>query len=220
MPEEGKHPAILHKQHRIAHLILHHFHKECGHGGRNHGLAILWQQYWIPRANAAARNVISECNLCRRLHAKTGEQKIADLPQDRLLPDKLPFTNTGVDYFGPFEVRRGHAKVKPFGVLFTCLTVKAVTLIHVLINVVRRFQARRGQVSIIRSDNGTNFVSAKWELRVALAKLDQSRISEVMMKKGVQWFLTHMLHLTKAVSGSVKSIQWEKCCTLLWSNSS
>ncbi|XP_059357093.1 basement membrane-specific heparan sulfate proteoglycan core protein-like [Carassius carassius] len=32
MPEEAKHPAILHKQHRIAHLILHHIHQECGHG--------------------------------------------------------------------------------------------------------------------------------------------------------------------------------------------
>ncbi len=73
MPEEAKHPAILHKQHRIAHLILHHIHQECGHGGRNHVLAILRQRYWIPRANAAARKVISECNLCRRLHAKAGE---------------------------------------------------------------------------------------------------------------------------------------------------
>ncbi|KAL0164586.1 hypothetical protein M9458_040339, partial [Cirrhinus mrigala] len=194
MPEEAKHPAILHKQHRIAHLILHHIHQECGHGGRNHVLAILRQQYWIPRANAAARKVISECNLCRKLHAKAGEQKMADLPQDRLLPDKPPFTNTGVDYFGPFEVRRGRAKVKRYGVLFTCLTVRAVHIevAHSLdtdscINAIRRFQARRGQVSIIRSDNGTNFVGTERELREALAKLDQSRISEVMMKKGVQW---------------------------------
>ena len=104
MPEAAKHPAILHKQHRIAslvlHHIIHHIHQETGHGGRNHVLATLRQRYWIPRANAAARKVISECNLCRRLHAKVGEQKMADLPQDRLLPDKPPFTNTGVDYFG------------------------------------------------------------------------------------------------------------------------
>ncbi len=55
------------------------------------------------------------------------------------------------------------------------------------INAIRRFQARRGQVSIIRFDNGTNFVGAERELREALAKLDQSRINEVMMRKGVQW---------------------------------
>lgn len=119
---------------------------------------------------------------------------MADLPQDRLLPDKPPFTNTGVDYFGPFEVRRGRAKVKRYGVLFTCLTVRAVhievahsLLFDSCINAIRRFQARRGQVSILRSDSGTNFVGAERELREALEELDQSRINEVMMRKNVQW---------------------------------
>lgn len=174
MPEEAKHPVLLYKQHRIAQLILHHIHQETGHGGRNHVLAKLRQRYWIPKANAAARTVISECNLCRRLRAKAGEQKMADLPQDRLLPDKPPFTNTGVDYFGPFEIKRGRAKVKRYGVLFTCLTIRAVHIevTHSLdtdscINALRRFQARRGQVSVIRSDNGTNLVGAEKELRQA-----------------------------------------------------
>lgn len=87
---------------------------------------------------------------------------MADLPRDRLLPDKPPFTNTGVDYFGPFEVRRGRAKVKRYGVLFTGLTVRAVHIevAHSLdtdscINALGRFQARRGQVSIIRSPSTT-----------------------------------------------------------------
>lgn len=126
MPEEVKHPAILHKHHRIANLILHHIHQVTGHGGRNYVLARMRQKYWITAANAAVRKVISECNLCRRLHARPGQQKMADLPHDRLLPDKPPFTNTGVDYFGPFEVKRGRVKVKRYGVLFTCLTVRAV----------------------------------------------------------------------------------------------
>ena len=75
---------------------------------------------------------------------------MADLPQDRLLPDKPPFTNTGVDYFGPIEVRRGRVKVTRYGVLLTCLIVRALHLevAHSLdtdlcINALRRFQARR-----------------------------------------------------------------------------
>lgn len=36
MPVEAKHPAILHKQHRMACLILHHIHQDTGHGGKNH----------------------------------------------------------------------------------------------------------------------------------------------------------------------------------------
>lgn len=30
-------------------------------------------------------------------------QKMADLPKERILPDHPPFTNMGVDFFGPIE---------------------------------------------------------------------------------------------------------------------
>ena len=36
-------------------------------------------------------------------------------------PDEPPFTNVGVDYFGPFGV-------KQYGVIFTCLAARAIHL--------------------------------------------------------------------------------------------
>lgn len=191
---EAKHPAILHKDDWIAKLILRHIHEETGHSGRNHVLARLRQKYWIPRACSAIQKMISECSTCRRLHAKAGEQKMANLPEDRLLPDKPPFTNSGVDFFGPFEVSRGRGSVKRYGVLFTCFTSRAVHLevSHSLdtsscINALRPFLSRRGQVSVLRSDNGTNFVGAERELRESLKDLNQSKIQESMLKRGVKW---------------------------------
>ena len=119
---------------------------------------------------------------------------MADLPEDRLVPDQPPFTNVGVDFFGPFAVKRGRSIVKRYGVIFTCLTVRAVhiEIAHSLdtdscINAIRRFICRRGQVKILRSDNGTNFVAAEKELRKALENLDQIKIQNAMTKKGIKW---------------------------------
>lgn len=175
MPEESKHSAILAKDSKVSELILQEIHQNLGHSGRNHILSKLRLKYWVPSANTIIRRVLSKCLMCRRLHGATGQQKMADLQQNRVIPDEPPFTRTGVDYFGPFAVKRGRATVKRYGVIFTCLAIRAV---HVevaasldtdsFIHALRRFIARRGQVVELHSDNGTNFVGAERELKKAI----------------------------------------------------
>lgn len=103
---------------------------------------------------------------------------MADLPQERLVADLPPFSNVGVDYLGPIEIKRGRTTMKCFGVLFTHMTSRGVPIevAHSLdtdscIQAIRRFICRRRQVKHVRSDNGTNFVGAEKELREALAAL-------------------------------------------------
>ena len=194
MPESAKHPVILSKHSKVATLILRDVHQRTGHCGRNYVLAQIRQRYWIPQANSAIRKIIGQCTVCRRMTGKVGEQKMASLPEDRLLPDQPPFTNTGVDFFGPFEVKRGRGTVKRYGVMFTCLTLRAVHIevadsldTDSCINAIRRFICRRGQVTIMRSDNGTNFVAAERELRVAIQQLDNERIERVLQPKEIKW---------------------------------
>lgn len=194
LPEHTKHPAILAKDHHITTMIIRNAHEEIGHGGRNHTLARLRQRVWICKGNTAVRSVLSKCVKCRRRQSAVSEQKMANLPPDRLQPDHPPFTNVGVDYFGPFEAKRGRVRVKRYGVLFTCLTVRAVHIevAHSLdtdscINAVRRFIARRGQVEVMRSDNGTNLVAAEHEIRLAMKGWNQSQISEALLQRGVTW---------------------------------
>ena len=51
---------------------------------------------------------------------------MTDLPKERLEERFFPFANTGVDYFGPFEVRFTRESLKRWCCLFTCLTTRAV----------------------------------------------------------------------------------------------
>ena len=51
----------------------------------------------------------------------------------------------------------------------------------------RRFIARRGQVKELRSDNGTNFVEAERELRVAMEAWNQAKIHDALLQKGIKW---------------------------------
>lgn len=165
MLEDLKHPVILAKDLHISDLILRQVHKEVGHGGRSHMLAVLRQKYWITGASVAILRILAKCVVRRRVLAVPGSQQMADLPLNRISPDEPPFTAVGVDCFGPFEVKRGRSKVKRYGVIFTCLALRAVHIevaasleTDSFINALRRFIARRGQVKEICSDNGTNFV--------------------------------------------------------------
>ena len=194
IPEYTKHPIVLPKNTPISTIILQDIHQSVGHLGRNSMISKLRQKYWILCAATAARSIIAKCVICRRHRAKTGDQKMADLPIDRVTPDEAPFNRTGVDYFGPIEVKRGRVTVKRYGAIFTCMTTRAVHLevAHSLdtdscINALRRFIARRGQVKLIRSDNGTNFVGANRELREEIKKWNQSKIADALNQHGIKW---------------------------------
>lgn len=71
MPSEAKHPAILLRHHHVTALIIRHAHETVGHSGRNLTLSRLRQKYWIPKANSAVRNVISNVSTAEE---KTGSE--------------------------------------------------------------------------------------------------------------------------------------------------
>lgn len=194
MPEEVKHPIILSKEQHVAMLILKYVHQNLGHAGRAHTLSSVRKKFWITKANAAVRKVITECSFCRRYNGRLLEQKMADLPEIRIQPDLPPFTNTGVDFFGPLEVRKGRGICKRYGVILTCLASRAVHLevaasleTDACINALRRFISRRGQVTHLVSDNGTNFVGANRELKEALVALNHQQIEGVLSQVGIRW---------------------------------
>ena len=189
-----KHPIILPKDHHVVKLIIRYYHHVSGHSGVEYTLSLIRQRFWIINARSNVRRLLNDCFTCRRQQAPTGQQKTADLPEDRVTPDKPPFTYTGVDCFGPFEVKRGRSKVKRYGVIFTCLTLRAIHIevansldTESFINALRRFIARRGQPEEMRSDNGGNFVRGERELREAIEGWNQTQIHDYLLQRNIKW---------------------------------
>ena len=118
---------------------------------------------------------------------------MADLQQDHLVPDRPPFTTVGVDCFGPFHVRRARSLVKRYGIIFTCMTIRAVhvEIVYSLdrdsfLLVLRLSIARRGQVQELRSDNGTNFTGGESELRESIQEWNHDKIHEEMLQRNIK----------------------------------
>ena len=99
-------------------------------------------------------------------------------PKDRVTLNLPPFTNVGVDCFGPITIQRGRSTVKRYGVLFTCLSccVVLIEVAHSLDtdsfkNAMRRFISRSGRPKEIRPNNDSNFMGSEKELREAINHL-------------------------------------------------
>ena len=139
-------------------------------------------------------SIKSNCVTCRKVRAATIQPIIADLPVERFAYQSPPFTNTGVDYFGPLYVPLRKTTEKRWGFLFRCLTTLAVHDEIVpsmdassFVMGVERFVSRRGTFAVIWSDNGTNFVGAEKEPRENIEKWNTINITDELSHKGIKW---------------------------------
>jgi hypothetical protein len=123
-----KFPILLPKNYPISLLIVSHYHQKVYHQGRQITEGALRSAgYWIIGEKKLISKIIHQCITCRKLRAKPLEQKMADLPDDRLTPAP-PFTFVGVDVFGPWKIvyrrtRGSQMNPKLCAVLFTCLAI-------------------------------------------------------------------------------------------------
>lgn len=124
---------------------------------------------------------------------------MGELPAPRVTVSR-PFSQTGVDYCGPFYVRPAPRRpvVKMYVALFICLCTKAVHLELVsdlstdrFLQALRRFTARRGKCKDLYSDNGTNFVGARNKLNEMFELVNKKeykeKVSKYCLDEGMQW---------------------------------
>ncbi|XP_037810628.1 uncharacterized protein LOC119602902 [Lucilia sericata] len=128
---------------------------------------------------------------------------MAPLPKERTTLCR-PFTNTGVDFAGPFEIKSftgRYCKItKGYVCLFICFATKAIHLEAVsdltttaFLASLARFIARRGCPSCVYSDNGRNFVGASKEIDANFEKHIKDLRDIVVEKYGHQRLKWHFI---------------------------
>ncbi|KAL0810381.1 hypothetical protein ABMA28_010526 [Loxostege sticticalis] len=174
VPDPLKEPIILDGRHPFTRLLIKKEHEAAGHANRERVVNDLRQRFWILHLRTTVRKIAKNCAMCRLRKARPQPPIFGDLPAARIDPYHRPFSNCGVDYFGPMMVAIGRRREKRWGALFTCLTTRAVHLELVgslstdsAIMAIRRMAARRGWPALMISDNATNFRGADVELRNA-----------------------------------------------------
>ena len=189
------HPVILPRKSHISELIIAHCHNEISHQGRGMTISNIRRHgFWIIGCSSAVSSYIHRCVKCRKLRGQVQNQKMADLPVERLTPSP-PFTYCGVDFFGPWIVREGRKSLKRYGALFTCLVSRAVHVevatslsTDAFMNTLRRFLSIRGPIRQLRCDCGTNFVGANNELKDEFSKMDETSIKKYLLTKNCDFF--------------------------------
>ena len=189
-----QHPILLPRKHHVMENFVRYFHLKLGHLGKNTMISEIRLKYWIVGVSGLVRRILGKCVSCRRMHARSVEQLMGDLPRERLSPDLPVFSNIGIDCFGPFSVKRGRSEVKRYGVIFTCLTSRAMHLevafslsTESFISAFRRFISRRGQPLVVYSDNGTNFIGAERELKDSIKDWNEKQVQDWLLQRDIRW---------------------------------
>jgi hypothetical protein len=129
------------------------------------------------------------------------------------MSEAAPFTYCGTDLFGPFLIKEGRSMKKRWGVIFTCLSMRAVhvEVCHSLstdsfLNAYRRFVCRHGPVRLLRCDRGTNFVGAHSELQI---ERGHQQILDALLRDNVdfQFNVPQASHMGGAWEQMIRSIR-------------
>lgn len=189
-----RHPIILDGRHPLTRRLILNYHEAALHANQEAVVNRIREKYWVTNLRSSVKAVTASCQRCRLAKARPVTPKMGDLPAARLEITRRAFVHCGVDYFGPMEVAIGRRREKRWGVLFTCLTTRAVHLelasslsADSAILALRRLIARRGRPADMYSDRGTNFVGAHAELRAALRDMNHDRLQSEAIGRGIAW---------------------------------
>ena len=163
------------------------------HEGLEYLRSVVQQKFWILGLRIALRSVKQDYNQCKTL-ARTINPQMLHLPASRLEGKVHPFSNWGMDYFGPFQLKHCWKTVNLWIFLFTCFSTRAVHLKIVstldtqsCLDAIYKKVALPGFPETMLSDNGTDFVGAAREFRELFSLLNGTQPEEGAAKLRISW---------------------------------
>ena len=196
-----KHPVIADSRDVLMTLLCTYLHVCLGHCGPTLLLVSLGRRFHVVNARRLTRSICSQCKVCRKAAPRTHPQQLGELPAERVSTTPA-FDSTGLDFAGPFTLKRGYTRkpsyIKAYLCLFVCLSTKAIHIEVVsdlttasFLAALKRFVARRGCPTTIHSDNGSNFIGARNQLRELYNFLQSedtdSTIHQHLLKHRITW---------------------------------
>ena len=222
IPLKQKFPVIISAHDIFTRLLFKSNHVQLSHCGSTLLLSHVGEDYYVMGARQLARTICKQCTTCRKAAAKVQNQLMGQLPASRTTLSP-PFSTTGIDYAGPFVLKRGYTRkpemVKAYLAIFVCFSTKAVHIEAVsdltteaFLATLKRFVSRRGLPQAIHTDNGCNFVGAKNDLRELYKFLmsadTKSAIHSFLLSNRVEWHTTREgTSLWRSLGGSCQVCQ-------------
>ena len=186
-----KHPILLPKNSHITSAISDFYHRKVRNVGRGMTInEIRDNGFWVVNCTAVVKSMILKCVDYRILRGKTCQQKMNDLPEERLI-EEPPFSYCGLDMFGLFLVKEGRNIHKRCCAMYICLCSRATHIgttncmtTDSFIRALRRLISRRRNIRIIRSNIGSNFVGVSTELKRTFSEIEKKKINGFLTKLG------------------------------------
>lgn len=170
LTEDQVKPILLPEKCHVVELMIWEEHRLLGHPGSDRTMFAIRDSFYVLKLRKYVRRMISQCILCKKRRGKTCTVDFGMVPKFRYDFASTPFTNVGIDIFGPLKVAMT-TPGKRYGVIFSCATTRAVhlELMHDMkaesvFQTLLNFMARRGVPHRIYTDNGVNLLAVKKQL--------------------------------------------------------
>ncbi|XP_033110689.1 uncharacterized protein LOC117111809 [Anneissia japonica] len=126
--EIDAHSIVLDQKHPVTQLLIKRVNSNASNHSAGYGqvFSCIRRRYWILKGLSAVKSVLRNCPDCQRWRGKAKVPRMADIPEARLRIGLPAFYSTGMDCFGPYQVKLGRRTEKRWGLVFKCMTTRAI----------------------------------------------------------------------------------------------